>query len=134
MSIVGQYVLSFSQYNERDYGTSELESIPRKKADEPVGLNVCVGSAGGISLYFKTEIQHSLGNGRTKYYPSYSARALLKDCFAGNPSTHIDPHQQIFGSSANQMIQFAWADRLEGSLATFGMLLKINSKVGRAGG
>ena len=37
MSIVGHAVPSSSQYGGAEYGTSELASIARKKADEPVG-------------------------------------------------------------------------------------------------
>ena len=62
----------------------------------------------------------------------------MKNCFARNPSTHVDRHQQTTGLRADQVIQFARAIGLEVSLATFGMLedllLKINSKVGRGGG
>ena len=45
MSIVGQFVPSTSQFGGTDYGTSEKESIARKKADEPVGGKICAGSA-----------------------------------------------------------------------------------------
>ena len=95
MSIVGQSVHSTFQYSGTDYGTSELESIARKKADEPVGANGCVGSAEGFWLSFRTETQPGFGTGRTKYYPSDSAGTLLKSCFPGNPATQNGPIQQI---------------------------------------
>ena len=66
MSIVGQSVPKTSQYDGTDYATSELESIARKKADEPVGAIVCVGSAERFSLYSRTETHLGLGTGRTK--------------------------------------------------------------------
>ena len=79
--------------------------------------------------------QPGLGVGRSKYYPSESARTLLKECFADNPPVQLDPHQQLTGLSSDQMIQFARAVGLEVSLATFGMLedvlLKIGGKAGR---
>ena len=80
-------------------------------------------------------MQPGLGAGRSKYYPSESARTLLKDCFADNPPVQLDPHQQLTGMSSDQMIQFARAVGLEFSLATFGLLqdvlLKIGGKTGR---
>ena len=80
-------------------------------------------------------MQPGLGAGRSKYYPSESARTLLKECFADNPPVRLDPHQQVTGMSSGQMIQFARAVGLEVSLATSGMLedvlLKIGGKTGR---
>ena len=80
-------------------------------------------------------MQPGLGAGRSKYYPSESARTLLKGCFADNPPVQLDHHQQLTGMSSDQMIQFARAIGLEVSLATFGMLedvlLKIGRKIGR---
>ena len=80
-------------------------------------------------------MQPGLGAGRSKYYPSESARTLLKECFADNPPVQLDPHQQLTGMSSHQVIQFARAVGLEVSLATFGMLedvlLKIGGKTGR---
>ena len=82
-----------------------------------------------------TKVQHILGTGRSKYYPSESARNLLKECFADNPPVQLDPHQQLTGMSSDQMIQFARAIGLQVSSATFGMLedvlLKIGGKTGR---
>ena len=62
----------------------------------------------------------------------------MKNCFARILSTHVAPHNQITGLSADQTIQFAREIYFDVCLATFGMsealLLKINSKVGRGGG
>ena len=80
-------------------------------------------------------MQPGLCAGCSKYYPSESARTLLKECFADNPPVQLDPHQQVTGMNSDQMIQFARAVGLEVSLATFGMLedvlLKIGGKTGR---
>ena len=76
-------------------------------------------------------MQPGLGAGRSKYYPSESARTLLKECFADNPPVQLDPHQQLIGGmSSDQMIQFARAVGLEVSLATFGMLEDVLLKIG----
>ena len=79
-------------------------------------------------------MQHGLGTGRSKHYPSDSTRTLLKECFADNPPIQLDPHQQLTGIS-DQMIQFARAIGLKVSLAIFGMLedvlLKIGGKTGK---
>ena len=80
-------------------------------------------------------MQPDLGAGLSTYYPSESARTLLKECFADNPPVQLDPHPQLTGLRSDQMIQFAKAIGLEVSLATFGMLedvfLKIGGKTGR---
>ena len=80
-------------------------------------------------------VQLGLGAGRSKFYPSESARTLLKECFADNPPVQLDPHQQLTGMSSDQMIQFARAIGLEVFLATFRMLedvlLKFGGKTGR---
>ena len=60
-----------------------------------------------------TTMPHGLDTGRSKYYPSNSARTLLKECFAVNPPVRLDPHQQLTGMSADQEIQFARAIGLE---------------------
>ena len=80
-------------------------------------------------------MQRGMGAGRSKFYPSESARTLLKECFADNPPVQFGPHQQLTGMSWDQMIQYAKENGLEVSLATFGMLecvlLKIGGKAGR---
>ena len=59
---------------------------------------------------------------RTRFYPSQSAKSLLKDCFEMNPPTHLDPSLAITSFSADQMIQFARAVGSEVSLASYSML------------
>ena len=59
---------------------------------------------------------------RTRYYPSQSAKSLLKECFEMNPPTHLDPSHLTTSFSADQMIQFARAVGLEMSLASYSML------------
>ena len=49
-------------------------------------------------------VQPGLGAGRSKFYPSESARTLLKECFANNPPVQLDPHEQLTGMSSDQMI------------------------------
>ena len=78
-----------------------------------------------------------VGAVRTKYYPSQSAKTLLKDCFENNPPTHLDATHQTTSFSADQMVHFARVVGLEVSLASFGMLedliLKANL-IARGGG
>ena len=104
--------------------------MSERRVSEAAGLHI-PGSSGAT-------VQPGLGAGRSKYYPSESAGTLLKECFADNPPVQLDPHQQLTGLSSDQMIQFARAIGLEGSLATFGMfedvLLKIGEKTGRSVG
>ena len=104
--------------------------MSERRVCEAAGLDLS-GSSGA-------PVQPSLGVGRSKYYPSESARTLLKECFADNQPVQLDPHQQLTGMSTDQMIQFARAIGLEVSLATFGMLedvlLKIGGKTGRSNG
>ena len=96
------------------------------------------GATEDLPSHFGTEAQPEFGAGQTKYYPSNSTRTIPKDCFSGNPPTHLDLHQQIIELSAHQMVKFAREIGLEVSLANYGMLedflRKISSKFGRAGG
>ena len=72
---------------------------------------------------------------RVKYYPSQSAKSLLKDFFELNPPTHLDPSHPTTSFSADQMIQFARAVGLEVSLASYGMLkdLLLKARIGGVG-
>ena len=83
-------------------------------------------------------MQHGVSTGRSEFYPSDSARSILKECFTDNSSVQLDPHQQFTGMSSDQMIQYATATVSEVSLATFGMLedmlLKVGGKTGKSGG
>ena len=131
VSDAGQSFPSGSRPDDTEYGTSELESIARSLS----GGRVFEVAESDLPAVFGATVQPGLGAGRSKYYPSESARTLLKECFADNPPVQLDPRQQVTGMSSDQMIQFARAAGLELSLATFGMsedvLLKIGGKTGR---
>ena len=107
-----------------EFGLSVLEMMARAKAQElgPDSHVVpsdglvrvpTVGSSGGLP---------DANAARTKYYPSQSAKSLLKAFFEHNPPTRLDATHQTTSFSADQMIQFARAVGLEASLASFGML------------
>ena len=72
---------------------------------------------------------------RTKYYPSQSARSLLKEYIKLNPATHLDRSHATTSFSADQMIQFARAVGLEVSLASYSMLedLLVKARGGSGG-
>ena len=118
-----------------DYGTSELESIARKRVGILRGGRVFEVAEPDLPTVSGVTEWPDLSVGFSKYYPSESARTLLKECFADNPPVQLDPHQQVTGMSSDQMIQFARAVGLEVSLATFRLLedvlLKIGGKSGR---
>ena len=131
-----------SDYADRtltDFGLSELEMMARAKAQE-LGPNSNVVSSDGM-VRVPTVVSSGgvpdANAARTKYYPSQSAKSLLKDFFEFNPPTHLDATHQTTSLSADQMIQFARAVGLEVSLASFGMLedLLLKAKlIGRRGG
>ena len=135
VSDAGQSFPSSSRPDNTDYGTSELESIARRRVGDVSERRVC--EAAGLDLPGSSgaTVQPGLCAGRSKFYPSETARTLLKECFVANPPVQLDPHQQLTGMSSDQMIQFAGAIGLEVSLATFGMLedvlLKSRRKTGR---
>ena len=122
------------QFDGTEYGTSELLSIARKRADENTGARVSVSQAIDVLSVPGSETQHGLRKGPRKFYSCKSVRKLLKDGFAA----HYDPHQLNTGLSADQMIQFPRSIGFELSLATFRMLedllLKISSKTKKPGG
>ena len=123
VSDAGQSFPSSSRLDDTEYGTSELESIARKRVDNLSGGRVFEAVESDLPAVSGAIVQPGLGAERSKYYPSESARTLLKECFADNPPVQSDPHQQLTGK------------RMEVSLATFGMvedvLLKIGGKTGR---
>ena len=135
VSDAGQSFPSSSRPGDTDYGTSELESIARRRVGNLSGGRVFEVAESDLPAVSGATVQPGLGAGRSKYYPSESARTLLKECFADNPPVQLDPRQQVTGMSSDQMIQFARAVGLEVSLVTFGMLedvlLKIGGKTGR---
>ena len=113
VSDAGKSFPSSSRPDDTDFGTSELESIARRRVGDVSERRVC--EAAGLDLPGSSgaTVQPGLGAGRSKYYPSESARTLLKERFADNPPVQLDPHQQLTGMSSDQMIQFARAIGLE---------------------
>ena len=71
---------------------------------------------------------------RTRYYPSQSAKNLLKDYFELNPPTRLDPSHTTTSFNVDQMIQFARAVGLEVSLASYSMLEDLLLKARKASG
>ena len=130
MSDAGQSFSSSSRPDDTDYDTSELESIARRRADDVSERRVHEAAVMGLTCSSGTTVQHGGGTGRSKYYPSDSARTLLKECFADNPPLQLDPHQQLTEMSSDQMIQLARAIGLEVSLATLGVLEDVLLKNG----
>ena len=135
VSDAGQSFPSSSRPEDMEYDTSELESIARRRVGSLSEGRVFEAVESNLLAVFGATVQPGLGAGRSKYYPSESARTLLKECFADNPPVQLDPHQQVTGMSSDRMIHFARAVGLEVSSATFGMLedvlLKIGGKTGR---
>ena len=113
VSDAGQSFPSSSRQDDTDYGTSELESIARSRVGDVSERRVCEASGLDLPGSSGATVQPGLGAGRSKYYPSESARTLLKEGFAANPPVQLDPHQQLTGMSSDQMIQFARAIGLE---------------------
>ena len=113
--------------------------MARAKAQE-LGPDSHVVSSDGMVLVRTVGSSGRLpgvGAVRTKYYPSQSAKTLLKDFFEHNPPTHLDATHQTTSFSADQMIQFARAVGLEVYLASFGVLEELFLKanlIGRGGG
>ena len=106
-------------------GFSTLEGIARRQADERfAGVRVGSEGEGMVRIPPVDEMlrQEVAPKERTRYYPSQSAKSLLKECFEMNPPTHLDPSHPTTSFSADQMIQFARAVGLEVSLASYSML------------
>ena len=118
VSNAGQSFPSSSRPDDTEYGTSELESIARRLVGSLSGGRVFEAVESSFPAVSGATVQPGLGGGRSKYYPSESARTLLKECFADNSPVQLDPHQQVTGKSSDQMIQFARAVGLEVSLTT----------------
>ena len=118
-------------------GFSVLEKIARREADEGIA-GVGVGKE-GESMVRVPPVDEVLGRDfsakvRTKFYPSQSAKSLLKDCFELNPPTYLDSSHPTTSFSADQMIQFARAVGLEVSLASYSMLEDLLLKSRRGSG
>ena len=106
-------------------GFSTLEGIARRQADERY-VSARIGSEGESMVRIPTVEEMLLEEAplkeRTKYYPSQSARCLLKEYFELNPPTHLDLSHAFTSISADQMTQFARAVGLKVSLASYSML------------
>ena len=97
-----------------------MEAIAKKRADErDGGLSELPSGDGMVRVPQVDSIvdQGRVGGEKGRYYPSQSAKSLLKDFFELNPPTHLDPSHPTTSFSADQMIQFARAVGLEVSMA-----------------
>ena len=106
-------------------GFSTLEGIAQRQAkDGLVGTRMGGEGEGMVRILPVDEMfgQEVAPKERTRYYPSQSAKSLLKECFEVIPPTHLDPSHPTTSFSADQMIQFARAVGLEVSLASYSML------------
>ena len=85
-------------------GFSLLEGIARRQADERfVGTRSCDEGEGMVRVPPVDEMfgQQAAPTERTRYYPSQSAKSLLKKCFEMNPPTHLDPSHPTTSFSAD---------------------------------
>ena len=73
VSDAGQSFPSSFRPDDTDYGTSELESIARKRVDDVSGRMVCEAAGLDLPGSSATTMQRGLGAGRSKYHPSESA-------------------------------------------------------------
>ena len=104
---------------------SPLEAIAQKRADDRDGGLYEFSSGDGIVQVPPVESiaeQEGVSRGKDRYYPSKSAKSLMKDFFDLNPPTHLDPGCPNTSLRADQMTQFAGAVGLEISLTSKGML------------
>ena len=102
-------------------GFSTLEGIARRQVVERF-VGTCMGEEGEgmVRVPPVDEMfgQEAAPKEKTRYYPSQSAKILLKERFEMNPLTRLDPSHPTTSFSADQMIQFARALGLEVSLAS----------------
>ena len=87
-------------------GFSTLEAIARGQVDERfVGTRMGDEGEGMVRIPPVDEMfgQEAVPKQRTRYYPSQSAKSLLKNCFEMNPPTHLDPSHPTTSFSADQM-------------------------------
>ena len=102
-------------------GFSTLEAIAKKRANEQDGGLFGLASGDGMVRVPQVEAiveEEKIGAEKSRYYPSQSAKSLIKDFFELNPPTHLDPSHPTTSFDADQMIQFARAVGLEVSLAS----------------
>ena len=93
-------------------GFSALEGFDQRQADGRfAGTRVGDEGEGMVRIPPVDEMfgKEAAPKERTKYYPSQSAKSLLKECFELNPPTHLGPILPTTSFSAGQMIQFARA-------------------------
>ena len=114
---------------------STLEGIAQRQVDEGFLCSRMDGEGEGIVRFPPVDEmfgQESLLKERLKYYPSQSAKSLLKDFFQPNPPTHLDPSHPTTSFSSDQMIQFTRAVGLEVWLASYKKLdgLLLNARGG----
>ena len=117
-------------------GFSTLDGIARRQVEGRfVGTRVDDEGEGMVRVPPVDEMfgQEAAPKERTRYYPSQSAKGLLKDCSEMNPPTHLDPSHPTTSLGADQMIQFARSVGLEVSLASYSMLEDLLLKA-RGGG
>ena len=122
-----------SAFTSGDFST--LEAIAKKRADNRDGRLYELSSGDGMVRVPRVESiveQEGVGGQKSRFYPSQSAKSLLKVFFELNPPTHLDPSHPITSFSADQLIRFTRAVRLEVSLASYGMLedLLLKARVG----
>ena len=104
---------------------STFEGIAQRQADEiVVGTRMGNKGEGMVSVPPVDEMfgEEAAPKEKTRYYPSQSAKSLLKECFEMNPPRHLDPSHPTTSLSADQLIQFAPAVGLEVTLASYNML------------
>ena len=109
-------------------GFSTLEGIAQRQADgrfADIRMGYERDSMVRIPPVEEMFGQEAAPKERTRYYPSQSAKSLLKDCFEMNPPTHLDPSHPTTSFRADQMILFARAVGLEVSLASYIMLEEL---------
>ena len=132
---VGRVELSRKNITDRCEGVPEsfvesggfpiLEGIARRQAVERF-VGTRVGDEGEVMVRVPPADemfgQEAAPKVRTSFYPSQSAKSLLKDCFEINPPTHLNPSHPTTSFTADQLIQFARAVGSEVSLASYSML------------
>ena len=84
-----------------------MEAIAKKRADERDGGSF--GLASGDDMVQVPQVEsiveeEKVGAEKSRYYPSQSAKSLLKNFFELNPPTHLDPSHPTTSFSADQMI------------------------------
>ena len=102
-------------------GFSTLEGIAQRQADRRFLYARSDGEGEGVVRIPPVEemfLQGATTEEGTKYYPSQSAKSLLKGYFEMKPSIHLHPSHPTTSFSADQMIQFARAV----GLASYSML------------